>query len=393
MNNWWYLTTLVAVNRKFSFLLVIAGFVFHTVDAQLNNTAFYNIRTVDPSRNQEWYFGLDLLQFTRNNEYLNRIQDGYTLFGFQFAPYLSYYPSEKIRIDGGIYLQKDYGNDAVSEIAPLLTVKFELGPFYQLFGNIEGSLNHRYIEPLYDFERVMIDRLETGMQTKLVTDEVFLDLWIDWETMIYRNDPNQEEVSGGMSFYYDFKFNKHVIRLPLQFMAYHQGGQIDNNPTKILTLWNHAIGVTYIYNFDPGKWITSLQSDNYYTYYENITPSRPLAFNDGDGWYLNLSIATKIDLEFMTSYWYGREFISIKGGPLYQSVSSTVHHPEHVEPIREFVIFRFLHNLKLTDDMTFSARFEPYYDIGNSVWEYSFGFYLNYYPDFYLSRIIGKPSE
>jgi hypothetical protein len=95
----------------------------------------------------------------------------------------------------------------------------------------------------------------------------------------------------------------------------------------------------------------------------------------------------------MTSYWLGREYIPIKGGALYSSVSSTVHNSDHVEPRRELLIFRFLHNLTLTDAMTFSARFEPYYDLGNSKWEYSFGFYLNYYTDFYLSRIKRKPSK
>ena len=393
MNNWLYLFTLVTVYYRLILILLQVVVMFTPAFSQLNNTSFYNTRSLDSSRNQVLYLGLDLFQFTKNNEYFLHIADGYTLFGFQFAPYLSYYPSEKVRIDAGIYLQKDFGNDDFSEIAPLLTVEFELGPFRQIFGNLESSLNHRYIEPLYDFERVMKDRLETGMQTKLETDNVFLDMWINWETMIYRNDPNQEELSGGISFYFDKKWDHHLLRFPLQFIAYHQGGQIDDNPDPIIILWNSAAGISYSYTFAPDSWIKSIHSDNYYLYYENFTPSRSLTFNDGDGWYLNLSIATKIDVEFMTSYWLGREFITIKGGALYPSVSSTVHHPDNVEARRELLMFRFLHNLKIMDAMTYSARFEPYYDLGNSKWEYSFGFYLNYYTEFYLSHIKGKPSK
>ncbi len=355
--------------------------------AQLNNSAFYNVRALDTSRVHELYLDFDVLLFTKNNEYFNKIADGYTLYGFQFAPYFSYYPSEKVRIDAGIYMQKDFGNDNFTKVAPLITVKFELGPFRQIIGNLEGSLNHQYIEPLYDFERALIDRQETGMQTKFIDDFTFIDLWINWETMIYKRDPNLEEVSGGISFYRDKHWGPHQLRIPLQFIAYHKGGQIDINPSRILTLWNSAAGISYTYHFEEGSWITSFTSDNYYVYYQNITPSKRLAFDDGDGWYLNLNMATAIDIDLMASYWLGNEFITIKGGQLYPSVSSAVHHEGLVEQKRELLIFRLMHNLHVSDQVKFSARFEPYYDVGNKLWEYSWGFYLNYYPDFFLSKI------
>jgi hypothetical protein len=367
--------------------------VFVTAYAQLDNTPFNNIRPLDASRVHDLYLDFDALLFTKNNEYFSRIADGYTLYGFQFAPFLSYYPSEKVRIDAGIYLQKDFGNNNFSTIAPIFTVKFELGPFQQIIGNLEGSLNHLYVEPLYDFERVLIDRQETGMQTKFIDDNTFMDLWINWETMIYERDPNLEEVSGGISFFRDMHWGAHQLRIPLQFIAYHKGGQIDINPSPILTLWNSAAGISYTYHFPEGSWIRTLKSDNYYLYYENITPSNRLAFDDGEGWYANLSIATSIDLELMASYWLGNEFITIKGGQLYPSVSSAVHHEGHVEPKRELLILRLMHNLHVAPEIKFSARFEPYYDLVNTKWEYSWGFYLNYYPDFFLSKIKGNQSK
>ncbi len=365
--------------------LIFYLFSFSAI-AQLNNEAFNNIRPINPLRVHELYLDFDVLLFTRNNEYFNHIADGYTLYGFQFAPFISYYPSGKVRIDAGIYLQKDFGNDNFNQILPILTVKFDLGPFQQLFGNLEGSLNHQYIEPLYDFERVLIDRQETGMQTKFVNETTFFDLWVFWETMIYKKDPNLEEVSGGISFFKDKWIGNHRFRIPLQFIAYHKGGQIDFNPSKILTLWNSAAGLSYSYFFQNG-WIKSVHADGYFVYYENITPSHRLAFDDGEGWFTNISINTKIDLEFMASYWKGDEFMTIKGGQLYPSLSSAVHHEGLVEPTRELLILRIMHNLKLTDDIMWSARFEPVYSIQNKRWDYSWGFYLNYYPDFFLSKI------
>jgi len=372
-------------------LLALSFFVIaYPSVAQLNNSAFMNVRSLDAERVHELYLDFDVLLFTRNNEYFNRIADGYTLFGFQFAPFLSYYASKNVRIDAGVYLQKDFGNNNFNTIQPILTVKFNLGPFQQLFGNIEGSLNHQYIEPLYDFERVMVDRQETGMQTKFVNETTFFDLWIFWETMIYKRDPNLEEVSGGISFYKDKWVGNHRFRIPLQFIAYHKGGQIDINPAPILTLWNSAAGLAYSYFFQNG-WIKSIHADGYYVYYENFTPSNRLAFDDGDGWYTNVSINTKINLELMASYWEGNEFITIKGGQMYPSLSSAVHHEGNVEQKRELLTLRLMHNLKISDEIRWSVRFEPIYDFQNLRWDYSWGFYLNYYPDFFLSKI--KPNK
>jgi len=375
--------TLALMTKK---LLVLLFFIGPPAIAQLNNSAFNNVRDLNAERVHELYLDFDILFFTRNNEYFNKIADGYTLYGYQFAPFVSYYPSENIRIDAGVFLQKDFGNNDFSTILPILTVKFNLGPFQQIFGNLEGSLNHQYIEPLYDFEKVMIDRQETGMQTKFVNETTFFDLWIFWETMIYRRDPNLEEVSGGISFYKDKWWGNHRLRVPLQFIAYHKGGQIDINPSKILTLWNSAAGLSYSYFFQNGL-IKSMHVDGYYAYYTNITPSNRLAFDDGDGWYTNVSINTKIDLELMASYWVGNEFITIKGGQMFPSLSSAVHHEGHVEQKRELLILRLMHNLHVTDEIKWSVRFEPLYDLQNSRWDYSWGFYLNYYPDFFLSKI------
>jgi hypothetical protein len=352
--------------------------------AQLDNSSFYNARPLDPTRVDELYLDFDALLFTRNNEYFNKVADGYTLYGFQFAPFFSYYPSEHVRIDAGVYLQKDFGNENFNEILPILSVKFKLGPFEQIIGNLDGSLNHQYIEPLYDIERVMIDRQETGMQTKFMNETTFFDLWVSWETMIYKRDPNLEEVSGGISFYKDKWWGNHRLRIPFQFIAYHQGGQIDFNPEKILTLWNHSLGLSYDYFFNG--FIKKVHVDGYYAYYQNFTPSRRLAFDDGDGWYSNVSLTTRFNLELMASYWVGNEFISIKGGQLYQSISSAVHHEGHVEPKRELIILRLMHNLKVSDNVNWTARFEPFYDLQNTRWDYSWGFYLNYYPDFFVTK-------
>jgi hypothetical protein len=265
---------------------------------------------------------------------------------------------------------------------------FEWGPIRQIFGNLDGSFNHGLIEPLYDFESGLIDRQETGLQTIIDSDRMFLDLWVNWETMLYEGDNDQEEVSGGISFDYRFDKGAHKFNVPVQLVLYHRGGQFDSSPDPIATLQNSAVGVDYTYEFKEGSFLKEIRSQNYYVYFKDWSPQKDqLAFRDGDGVYLNLTFATEIDLELMTSYWLGREFITINGGQLYPSVSSNYKHPDYVEQERELIIFRLMHDLHLSPELTWSTRIEPYYHFTSRKWQFSFGFYMNFRTDFFLGKV------
>ena len=105
--------------------------------------------------------------FNKDNEYFNKIDPGLTYFGAQLAPRLVYYPAGNLRLEAGVFLWKNYGTLRLRQVRPLFTLKYRQGPHTLLFGNLEGNLHHGYIEPMYDFERVMTDRLEEGVQYQL----------------------------------------------------------------------------------------------------------------------------------------------------------------------------------------------------------------------------------
>ena len=148
------------------------------------------------------------------------------------------------------------------------------------------------------------------------------------------------------------------------------------------------VGVDYSYHLKDGSFLKEIRSQNYYVFYKDWSPQKSqLAFDDGDGIYLNLTFATNIGLEFMTSYWLGREFITIKGGQLYPSVSSTYKFPDYVEQERELIIFRLMHDLHLSPELTWSTRIEPYYHFASRKWQFSFGFYMNFRTDFFLGKV------
>lgn len=376
---------IAAMKKSFCIALLFLG-IFPAV-AQLDNTAFDQFQPLVPRDSNALLLGVNMLGFNKNNEYFNDIADGLTLFGYQFNPYFSYQVGSRFKVSGGIYLQQDFGNDDFNEVAPVFTLSYELLGGRVIFGTLEGSTSHRLVEPLYDFERVLIDRLENGFQFKIERPSLFLDLWVDWQNMIYPGDNDQEEVTAGLSLNKQLRDGSTKVEFPLQALVFHRGGQVDTSPLPLQTYFNSAVG-GILERTLPGKpFIRSFKLEGYHIYYRDFSSTQLQAYQDGTGLYLNASIKTRVHLDVMASYWRGNEFISITGGQLYPSVSSTVDDPLALEPDRQLLILRFMHELKLAENISISTRFEPYYDVENSLFEFSHGFYVNYTPQFFITRV------
>lgn len=372
---------------KISLALLLLLAASLSVSAQLDNQMFEQRLSVNPEDSSSFFFGVNALGFTKNNEYFNEIADGYTLFGYQLNPYFTYYATPYFRVDAGIYLQKDFGANGYQEIVPTFSFKYLHNGVAIIFGNLEGSISHRLIEPLYDFEKVLIGRQETGMQLLIQNEKLFLDGWVDWENMIYKGDNDQERVTGGLSVNYKLKQSDQLIlEVPVQFVVTHVGGQIDSSPKLLQTYINTAAGFGMEYVMSKNNLVQGIKMQNYYVYYKDFSAGLDRPFEDGSGWYANLSLKLKGNVELMGSYWKGHEFISIMGGQLYPSVSSTFKTPFAVEEERELLILRLMHNIKVTDKIYISSRFEPFYDLINEKFEFSHGFYINYSTDFFLTK-------
>lgn len=351
--------------------------------AQLNNRVFEDRMDVQEADSGKLYAGVNALGFFKNNEYVNTIINGYTLFGYQFQPFLSYHVSKNVRIDAGGYFQKDFGNSKFSTTAPIFSIKWRKKEYSVIFGNLESSLNHRLVEPLYDFERVLNNRLETGVQLQVNREDLFVDLWIDWQYMQYWRDPRQEQLAGGLSM------QKRVLKLngggslaiPVQIIGRHQGGQLDIAGLPIQTLVNTATGI--VWTQPTGGWAKQFTFAGYYVYDKDITKTRQ-AYLDGDSFYLNGTLTTKFGLDIMASYWQGREFMSFQGGKIYEAVS--YFDPTVIQPSPHLMILRFLYDYKVTDNLYLTLRYEPYYDLSFKSFQYSYAVYVNYRDRYFLTK-------
>lgn len=361
----------------FALLWIIPAATF----AQLNNRAFEQRMRVEPADSNKLFLGINMLGFMKDNEFFDTVVEGYTLFGYQFNPYLSYNIAKNVRLDAGVYVQKDFGNDDYSEVAPTLSLKIRKNDFNFIFGTLEGSLHHRLIEPLYDFERVLNNRLENGAQVVWIKDnDLFLDAWIDWQKMIYANSTEPERFVSGVSFNKTlFRFGNMHVDLPLQLLVSHQGGQIDTVDNEVITQFNMAGGLALE---GTGQGFIKNWGMKLYTTSFNTNANTPVFNEDGVGFFLNPYIKTTFGLTVMGSYWHGNKYLTVEGSPLYASVNDQ--YPTRMDKTREFVMLRFLYDLKVADGLTLTARAEPFYDTYAETLEYSFGLYLNFSERFFL---------
>lgn len=361
-------------------LFILFSLISAGAFGQLNNRAFEQRMAVNAADSNKLFLGVNFLGFFKDNEWFDTTIDGYTLFGYQLNPYLSYNIAKNVRLDAGVYAQKDFGNDDYTDVKPTLSLKITNNRNFKfIFGTLEGSVHHRLIEPLYDFERVLNNRLENGVQVLWMKDDLFLDAWIDWQNMIYFNDIEPERFTAGVSFNKTlFRRNGFHIDLPVQGMANHQGGQIDSVDNPVITMYNGAVGLTI--ESESNGFVRAWGLKSYVAGYN--TSSDLLPYKDGMGVLINPYVTTKIGLTLMGSYWRANQFLTIQGGDLYPSINKK--YPSRVDEERDFFMLRVLYDLKIADGLILTARAEPFYDTYAEALEYSFGLYLNFSDRFFL---------
>ncbi|WP_460499638.1 hypothetical protein [Hymenobacter agri] len=331
--------------------------------------------------------------FFKDNEYFNKIVDGYTLYGTQLNPQLVYYPIKDLRLEGGIFLWKDFGNPVLKAVRPTFRATWTHGKQQTILGNIRANLHHNYIEPMFNFERVMLNPLEEGIQTIYRGKRLFLDQWVDWQRQQYRYSNYQEEVAGGLSTSYRISPDQSLwtVSVPFQFTGIHHGGQIDTLDRPLLTVFNYALGLTARRAL-PGPTVQAVRFDGYGLAFQDYSFTRgQLPFQYGRALYLNGTLETRY-VDVMLSYWQGSRFISPLGGDYYQSASRSVSDPKFLDPSRRVLMLRLLRDFRISDAAALTARVEPVYDLNAGLLDYSFSMYLNFRQDWLLGN-IGKRAR
>nr|WP_299416503.1 hypothetical protein [uncultured Emticicia sp.] len=353
---------------KSIFICMIFSMFLHTYTyAQVDNINLENNQKITGVNVGKVQFNLNSLIYIKNNEYFNEIADGYTLIGYYINPTVAYRLHKKVQIDAGLFVRKEYGYNGLKEIEPTFTVQIKQKDWRFLFGNIEGNINHRLIEPLMTFERVLIQPLEHGFQAKFQRKDAYFDGWLDWQQTTIAGKTNQERIWAGASFFSQAASIKDIkFQALAQASVFHIGGQNIQTLQPVRTFINPAVGLRVKKNFGKNQ---SLTIDNYYVgYFES-----PL---QGTAYYLN-TFWKNTNYQVGFNYWFGSFFNSPFGNDLMQSTSRKFNNASYYENIRSLLILRLVRDWKISEKVKISLRVEPYYDLNNRIFEHSEGLYLS----------------
>jgi hypothetical protein len=373
---------------KRTVLLFVFLLVARNSFAQFDNTALENIIRPDSTFRNEVHFNFYNFNYVRNYEYTNKFHDGYTLYGTQLEPQVVYFANPNLAITAGAFLRKDFGRNGIQSAKPLFNLKYHKRDLTLVFGSLEGSINHNYIEPLYDFEFKITNPVEYGTQLLVEHQKFRLDAWIAWQHMIYTGDAAKEEIIGGLSTESVLtQGSGWKLSLPAQFIAFHQGGQIDVlKSVPISTLFNGATGLKLHKALD-GQ-VRSLYTYNYIAVYKDFSPTKRRPYQGGFGLWLNAGMDTRFG-SLLASYWKGNRFISIKGMPLYESVSTTFNDYGYTQRSRNIISLRYAYQKELIPDLYLDVRLEPHVDLDHTDKQLQFNhsLFLTYKADFRLFRV------
>lgn len=359
--------------------------------AQYDNYGLRETIPVDSSDAGWVKFRLSNDNFLKNNEYFNQLVVGQTYFGVMLNPSLTWNPNAYMRLQGGVFLRIDFGNPEIYQVLPTFTLKLQKNGYAFLFGTLEGTVNHGFIQPLYEFERYMSDHIENGIQFKVKKKSLESDIFLSWEHHQYPGIPHDREIlnTGAVIMPVLLHKSKWKISIPFQAIIVHHGGQLDTfDLPHDESLFNDAIGLRISY-FPSSGAITEVRSDNYYAYYQDLGHhlfNQP--FIAGHGVYPCLFVNSKYHVSALLSYWYGHYFISGHGGYLYQSVSQT--DPSHTDPFRKLMFLSLMYEKEWFPGLTIAARGEADYNffrVHNTQLEYSYSFYMIYRPEFRLVKV------
>jgi hypothetical protein len=369
-----------------SFLFSVSVLVAVCAHAQVNYPVFIDSTKLHPEDSGKLSLSIDNLNYLRNYEYFGDIPLSYTLLGYQFIPQLKYQVNEYFLLKGGIFLRREFGRPGFETVAPVFTAKYQKKGLSLIMGLLEGSANHRFIEPIYNIESIISDRIEQGVQIKLDKQKFWMDWYIDWEKAIKLNDPFREELTTGISTRTKIVDKpKLTVEVPLQAMIAHKGGQISTSPVNVESLFNAAAGLSFQFKLNSASFIQSINTEHYVVYYKNLSGTKVRIYNEGNGWLSSLTLKSKKNIDLDLRYWKGNQFFGPRGQPLYNSISEKI--ANYGEKERELVFLTLIYDKPLFNNVSIDLRLEPYYDVRNAFLEYAYSAFIRFNKDFFLKKL------
>lgn len=305
----------------------------------------YQPYRVDSARTKTLGIELEALAFFKDNEFDGNVQRGYSLPGVRLQPRLTYTPIDEIKLELGLHATiysgaNKYPCYVFHDIAKWKGDQYQPGahllPFFRAtarfkaitlaVGHIYGGATHGFVEPMYNPELILTDDPEMGFQMIVDTKRWHSDLWMNWQSYIFKESSHQEAFTVGWTQNINvWKRTKedrtHSLDIPIQLVIQHRGGEQDNTKMGVQTIANGALGMGYEYKAPGNRIVTGVQAEVMALYClqqsGNLWP-----FKNGPALWVKASVDFIRDLRVTAGFFSAKDFCSLYGSQYFGTLST-----------------------------------------------------------------------
>ena len=305
----------------------------------------YQPYRVDTTQTKTLGIELEALAFFKDNEFDGNVQRGYSLPGVRLQPRLTYTPIDEIKLELGLHATiysgaNKYPCYVFHDIATWKGDQYQSGahllPFFRAtarfksitlaVGDIYGGATHGFVEPMYNPELILTDDPEMGFQMIVDTKRWHSDLWMNWQSYIFKESSHQEAFTVGWTQNINvWKRTKedrtHSLDIPIQLVIQHRGGEQDNTKMGVQTIANGALGMGYEYKAPGNRIVTGVQAEVMALYClqqsGNLWP-----FKNGPALWVKASVDFIRDLRVTAGFFSAKDFCSLYGSQYFGTLST-----------------------------------------------------------------------
>jgi hypothetical protein len=366
---------------KLLLLFLLVNCSASMVYSQLINKVFEQKDSIIPNDTQTVRFHAELFNYYRNTEYFDLIEKGQTYFGSMLQLHLSLQPFKNVLVKAGLQTRQDYGSTGFVSVQPVFSVALLKKKWRFNFGMLQGTTNYGFIEPMYNIDKAIVNRVENGMQAIYRSRKVYINNFLVWNEPTYRTSSNQERFTTGFTSNRLIRENRFLYAsFPLQGTLAHRGGQLNGNPSPIYSRINVTAGLKLNFRFNANF---TIRTENYFLHSEDFSPNMTQPYKNGNASWHTLAFDYK-GVELMFNYWAGREYQSPVGTQIYNNYN--FYDVYEFRRVRHMLIGRLMYTQAISKGLFFDARLEPFYDYEYGLFQYSYSVYLR----MNLDRAIGK---
>lgn len=334
-----------------------------------------------------------MLHYNKDNEYLQRINPGETLFGNMAWAFITRSVAkegdEQVLLTLGGLAKVDFGGyETKLRFNPLIQLILHAKQGILTVGSIPSHTQHFLPEPMINYDLTFKKPVEYGFQFYKNTKHLFLESWLDWRQAIDTQTFRQEIISFGTRIEYqlfkDQAKNFHALNAKASgyLLLLHKGGEGFRYQLPLANRGTYAAGFTLFtqqrntslenYSSTPKFKLECLAF-----YQKDFSPRLSQPYREGTAVMINMGIKlTKTQQLVLTAY-QANKFTTPLGASFYQCVNEN--NILYFNPVRKIISARYVQQIHMiSQNFQIESRLEPIYDLDQKHLLYSLGLYLKY---------------